>query len=644
MKQLSLNARMALTINSVIMLALTVLIAVEVHQSYRSAREQAFKLGQETTYRYASQVENALNNALLTTKTMAQTLEGMKLAWVDDRSLYNSLLSQVLRANTNFLAVWSVWETDALDGKDKAFVNKSAHDETGRFIPCWVRGGGGVQLDKLKDYNQPGIGDYCILPRNSGVETLMEPRVVHYTGTEATVITVAVPIRYNGSVVGVVGIDLPAEKIQSLVADIRPYATGSASLISASGRFLAAAERNQIGTTLDNSSGSQQIARAVAERRVVADIVPAGASKTDVYQVVVPVRAGDAPARWSLAVDLPMDKILAEARTAMHRSILLAAFIIILMVAIVAWLSRSIALPLTRIAGRLLAAAGDVELSSNQMQESSRSLAEGSSDQAASIEESSASLEELSSMTKRNAEIAQRANDLSKQTRTAADKGVADMQEMNAAMTAIKASSNDIAKIIRTIDEIAFQTNILALNAAVEAARAGEAGMGFAVVAEEVRNLAQRSAQAAKETAAKIEGAISRTTQGMELSDKVAGTLLDIVTKVRQVDELAAEVANASREQTQGIVLINAAVAQMDKITQGNASTSEANATVAQELNSHAELMKDSVTELVQLVEGGSTSKDGECDRPTEKLQTDLPTIVPSSFNRASVGAHHSHN
>ena len=127
------------------------------------------------------------------------------------------------------------------------------------------------------------------------------------------------------------------------------------------------------------------------------------------------------------------------------------------------------------------------------------------------------------------------------------------MQAMTTAMEAIKVSSDDIAKIIKTIDEIAFQTNILALNAAVEAARAGEAGMGFAVVADEVRNLAQRSAQAAKETAAKIEGAIGKTAQGVEISAKVAQALNDIVAKVRQVDELVAEVASASREQTQGI-------------------------------------------------------------------------------------------
>jgi methyl-accepting chemotaxis protein len=214
----------------------------------------------------------------------------------------------------------------------------------------------------------------------------------------------------------------------------------------------------------------------------------------------------------------------------------------------------------------------------------------------------------MSSMTQRNAENAQKANDLARMARTAAERGSADMQAMTVAMDAIKASSDDIAKIIRTIDEIAFQTNILALNAAVEAARAGEAGMGFAVVADEVRNLAQRSAQAAKETSAKIEGAISRTAQGVDLSAKVATTLAEIVTQARQVDELAAEVANASREQSQGVAQINVAVGQMDKVTQSNAANAEESAAAAEELNAQAEMLKSTVVELMRLVNGSSVA------------------------------------
>ncbi len=265
-------------------------------------------------------------------------------------------------------------------------------------------------------------------------------------------------------------------------------------------------------------------------------------------------------------------------------------------------LLRGLAQTINDGAERVAGAAGEVS-------SSSQTLAEGSSEQAASIEETSASLVQFSSMTKRNSENSRKANELSKQTRSAADQGAADMQEMNAAMVAIKGSSDDIAKIVKTINEIAFQTNILALNAAVEAARAGAAGLGFAVVAEEVRSLAQRSAVAANETAEKIEGSIIKTAQGVALSAKVSLTLAEIVTKARHVDELAAEVAGASHEQEQGIEQINLAVGQVDKITQNNAATAEETAAAAKELNSQAELMKNAVEDFWELVGGSKEAR-----------------------------------
>jgi methyl-accepting chemotaxis protein len=273
------------------------------------------------------------------------------------------------------------------------------------------------------------------------------------------------------------------------------------------------------------------------------------------------------------------------------------------------WLARSISRPIKAVADTLSAGAEQTASASTQVSSASQSLAEGASQQAASLEETSSSLEEMSSMTKRNTENAQRAKDLANQARVAGDAGAADMKQMIVAMDAIKTSSADIAKIIKTIDEIAFQTNILALNAAVEAARAGEAGAGFAVVADEVRNLAQRCAQAAKETAGKIEDAVQKSNRGAEISGKVAQSLDEIVTKARQVDELAAEVASASQEQTQGITQVNLAVSEMDKVTQSNAANAEESASAAEELNAQADALKDAVSELLALVDGEGAAK-----------------------------------
>jgi hypothetical protein len=299
---------------------------------------------------------------------------------------------------------------------------------------------------------------------------------------------------------------------------------------------------------------------------------------------------------------------------------------------------RMITLPLGRIITRLKRESAQLNHSAGQITASSETLAEGAHAQAASLEETSASLEELSSMTKLNGEHAHSASEAAKQARAAAEKGVGDMQAMSAAMEALKVSSGDIAKIIKTIDEIAFQTNILALNAAVEAARAGEAGMGFAVVADEVRNLAQRSAQAAKETAAKIEGAIARTAQGVEINQKVAAALNEIVTEARRMDELAAEVAGASREQSQGITQINAAVGQMDRVTQANAASAEQSSGEAQELNSQAATMKETVGEILQLIGGHQpveteTPDDAPRGGGLRRVRTANPAPAPQPTN-----------
>ena len=267
---------------------------------------------------------------------------------------------------------------------------------------------------------------------------------------------------------------------------------------------------------------------------------------------------------------------------------------------------------LTRMADQLGRQGAEVGAAASEVASGSQSLAEAASEQAASLEETSASLEEMSSLTCDNASNARTAKELADQTRAAAKAGADEMQALSQAMSDIKLSSDNIAKIIKTIDQIAFQTNLLAINAAVEAARAGEAGMGFAVVADEVRALSQSCARAAKETATKIDHSIASTQRGLHVSAQVAQSLGEIVAKAQQVDELVAHIAVASNEQAQGITQVNAAVTQMDRATQSSAASAEESASLAQTLNAQAQGLKETVAQLAELVRGarlGSTHK-----------------------------------
>jgi methyl-accepting chemotaxis protein len=306
---------------------------------------------------------------------------------------------------------------------------------------------------------------------------------------------------------------------------------------------------------------------------------------------------------------------------------------------------------LTAVSATVADTSTQISASANHFAQGSQALAGIASEQAASLEETSASLEEISAMTKRNAENADHGKVLSSQARHSATAGLGRLGEMSRTLHTIKTavtemedavqemqgSSQEIAKIIKTIDEIAFQTNLLALNAAVEAARAGEAGAGFAVVADEVRALAQRSAQAARDTSEKIEAAVKRSERGGIASAKVVRSLGEvqgtatnlgqvfqgIATQIKSLDEVIAEIATASKEQNQGIGEVNLAVSQMDKVTQSNAASAEENAGVAEEMSSQAVTLQGIVEQLQQVVGGGGNA-------PVAPSEPKTPPSVPA--------------
>jgi methyl-accepting chemotaxis protein len=262
-----------------------------------------------------------------------------------------------------------------------------------------------------------------------------------------------------------------------------------------------------------------------------------------------------------------------------------------------------------------------VAQAATELSSSAQSLSEGAARQAASIEETASSVEEMSSMIARNAEHAGQARHRSDAARKLAEQGASETGAMGQAIGEIKTAADETARIIRTIDEIAFQTNLLALNAAVEAARAGEAGRGFAVVAEEVRSLANRSAAAAHQTAEMIKQSVQRAQNGVDITQHVSEALERILEENRNVDELVLGIAGSSREQADGIDVINHAVHEMDGVTQATAATAEQSAASTAQLAEQASQLQRVVVDLEELVEGHRRTldrDDDDDDEPTE--------------------------
>jgi methyl-accepting chemotaxis protein len=300
---------------------------------------------------------------------------------------------------------------------------------------------------------------------------------------------------------------------------------------------------------------------------------------------------------------------------------------------------RQVGAPLVRVMHSLTHAADGVRSTSDHLAGSSQAIATGASQQTASLQATNTALGQLISLTRANADSAQTAAGLANGVRQAAESGAANVGQMREAMTDIQSSSSSIADITKTVDEIAFQTNLLALNAAVEAARAGEAGRGFAVVADEVRRLALRSAAAARETSQSIEDSIRKGRRGADLSAAVADQFQSITEGIRQVDELVTLIAGACREQNAGLTSLGQAVHQMDAVTQSNAAHAEQGAAAAAELQDKANLLGEAIARLTRLM-GGSA----QAAEPVSATPPSITGLPRAASPLAPASACHSRN
>ena len=345
-----------------------------------------------------------------------------------------------------------------------------------------------------------------------------------------------------------------------------------------------------------------------------------------VLSAYAPVKVGNTT--WALITDI--DRNEAFASLLVLRKIIAAAALagILCIIGIAILVSRGIANPISRAIDRLTAGAEQVTAASHQISLASQQMADGASESAISLEKVSNSMTEMTGMVSRNAASANEADQSSGQANAAADSGKGAVNQMVEAIGRIKDSSDETARIVKTIDGIAFQTNLLALNAAVEAARAGDAGRGFAVVAEEVRNLAKRSAEAAKETSVLIEASKRKADEGVASSRAVETDLDEIVASIDQVSLLVQQVASATGEQSDGLSEINIGLSNLDGVVQSNAANAEETASASEELSAQAREMETIVTELAALIHGGTVPEVSQVEPEPEADELQDPAPV----------------
>ncbi|UYL10742.1 methyl-accepting chemotaxis protein [Bdellovibrio sp. SKB1291214] len=591
----------------IILIAIIVFVAMNflvAENSLNTAERQAVDKSTAIAKAYANEMRLSVEQGLGIARTLAQHLASAKKNNHLERGPVEHSFQHILESNQGLIGVWTGWEPNAWDGQDVHFANAKGYDKTGRFVPYLSFEKGKATLTPLMDYDKPGVGDYYLVPKARGKETMVEPYLYPVDGVQTLMTSAVVPIFFEGKFVGVAGVDLPLKDLQNDALKIKPFETSTAYLVTNAGNFVAHPDEKMLTkhSTFEVAPEKFKAAFAKGESLVITGMDPD--LKEECLYVVSPMVMGGTDAPWSLVIRTPLKTVMADARAMVWTQAVIALIGTLVLLVAVLFIARYIAKAVTSITNRLSETGDNVTVAIEQLSLAGQSLSQSASESAASLEETVAALEEMSSMVRMNSDNAKQAAQLSSQSSESAHKGEIEMTSLMQSMEDISKSSKEIEEIINVIDDIAFQTNLLALNAAVEAARAGEQGKGFAVVAEAVRALAQRSAVAAKDINTLIKSNVIKIENGTLQANRSGEVLKSIVTSVKKVSDLNLEISTASEEQATGIQQISKAMNQLDASVQSNAASSEEIAGTSTDISNQANVMKASTDEMNVFVHG----------------------------------------
>ena len=624
---LSLSAKICVTATLLVVASLGVTSSFIAVKNSERAEEDAMRQARTLTLEAAALLKSRIASNLATLESAATVLASTQAG---GQALTRTQVADLVRAtlvgSEDFIGSAAAYEPDALDGKDAEFAGQAPlYDATGRYMPYWTRSPDGkVSVEPIVFVTTPGGNDWYDVPKATGRAHFTEPYMYPINGKDVAIATLAAPIMVGGQFKGAVTGDFPLTGLGAMLANMKVMDEGTLALVSNGGLYASHKDHARNGKKASDMPAAALDAVKQGKPYEYLD-------EQGIVHVLQPLQAGKDMAPWAISLAFPQNVATAPARElaayAALVAVLCAVIAVLVMVAVLHRLTRPLRVlghAMTDLSGgnadlsARLAVRGNDELaeiargfngfvakiqdvlarvrsSSDAVAVASGEIRQGNADlsmrteqQAGALEETAASMEELNGTVKQNADNARQANQLAVSASDIATRGGEVVAQVVDTMSAIHDASKKVVDIIGVIDGIAFQTNILALNAAVEAARAGEQGRGFAVVATEVRNLAQRSAAAAKEIKSLIGDSVDKVGVGTRLVEEAGKTMDEVVASVRRVSDIVAEISAASAEQSSGIGQVNQAIVQMDGVTQQNAALVEEAAAAAESLQEQA--------------------------------------------------------